>query len=256
MKSFFVSDVHLGSSFDKAINDTTECRFLRWLDYAHSERARVFLLGDIFDFWYEYNGVIPAAHSAVLGRLKMMVADGIEIHFFKGNHDMWLRTYLRDEIGLIIHDRSEVMDIDGEKVFIGHGHDLCFKRSFMTRLLWILFNTKFFYNLFSIIIHPNLMMAIGKRWSCGSRSNKSVSHVFRGEDEYITNYINSRLEMFSSLGVSKFIFGHFHCPTLYRLGDGVSELMILGEWSENNIHYGILDKDVFELKKQSVNSLS
>ncbi|MEG0499971.1 MAG: metallophosphoesterase, partial [Rikenellaceae bacterium] len=124
MKVFFVSDVHLGAGLDKAENDRIEQRFLAWLSEVHAQRGKLFLLGDIFDFWFEYKRVIPAAHSAVLGRLKEMTQDGIEIHFFKGNHDMWLRGYLRDEIGLIIHSRSEVMEIEGEMVFIGHGHDL------------------------------------------------------------------------------------------------------------------------------------
>lgn len=246
MKVFFVSDVHLGSGANKAEQDAVEKRFLEWLSYVHAQRGVVFLLGDIFDFWFEYTHVIPTAHTAVLGRLKEMVDDGIEIHFFKGNHDMWLRTYLQQEIGLIVHSRSEVLEIEGEKLLIGHGHDLCFRRTILTRLLWILFNTKFFYDLFSAILHPNLMMRIGKLWSRSSRSNKCISHDFQGEDEYITRYVNEHLEYYSALGVRKYIFGHFHCPVLYPLKDGVSQLMILGEWSTLP-RYGVLENGVLQL---------
>lgn len=251
MKSLFVSDVHLGSALTKKENDAIEQRFLEWLNVAHSERARVFLLGDIFDFWFEYKFVIPDAYSAVLGRLKEMVNDGIEIHFFKGNHDMWLRNFLSDEIGLIVHSRSSIIEIDGEKVFMGHGHDLCFKRTLTTRLLWIFFSTKFLYDLFSTILHPNFMMRIGRLWSRASRSNKNtVSHVFKAEDEYITRYITNLLPDFKKQGVNKFIFGHFHSPTLYTLCDGESQLMILGEWSEANVLFGEMDGG--ELKAQKL----
>lgn len=249
MKSLFVSDVHLGAALTKKENDATEYRFLEWLNMAHRERARVFLLGDIFDFWFEYKFVIPDVHSAVLGRLKEMVNDGIEIHFFKGNHDMWLRNYLSDEIGLIIHSRSEIMEIEGEKVFIGHGHDLCFKRTITTRLLWILFSTKFFYDLFSVLLHPNFMMRIGRLWSRGSRSNKNcISHQFKGEEEYITQYITARLTDFRREGVTKYIFGHFHCPTLYTLCDGESELMILSEWSGDSVFFGEMEDGKLKMR--------
>lgn len=246
MKVYFASDVHLGSGVNKTENDLIEQRFLHWLDEAHTQRAKIFLLGDIFDFWFEYKHVIPTAHSAVLGKLKEMTADGIEIHFFKGNHDMWLRNYLSDEIGLIIHSRSEVMDIEGEKVFIGHGHDLGFKRTITTRLLWILFSTKFFYDFFSAVLHPNFMMRIGKLWSSSSRSKKIVSHKFKKEDEFITRHIYEHFEEYKAQGVTKYIFGHFHCPTLYTLKDGKSQLMVLGEWSDIP-SYGVLEDGDLQL---------
>lgn len=246
MRSFFVSDVHLGSASSEAGNAALEQRFLLWLDMVHRERGRIYLLGDIFDFWFEYNYVIPTSHVAVLARLKAMVSDGIEIHFFKGNHDMWLRGYLSNEIGLIIHNRSELMNIDNENVFMGHGHDLCFKRSFTTRALWFLFNESFIYNFFSAILHPNLMMRIGQAWSKSSRAKKHICHEFRGEEEYLTSYLTSRLSEFGSQGVTRFIFGHFHCPVLYTLVDGHSQMMILGEWSSVAM-YGTLSDGKFEL---------
>lgn len=248
MSYLFVSDIHLGSNVSSAQNNELERRFISWLEAAHRERAVIFLLGDIFDFWFEYKRVVPAAHSMVLGQLKKMTQDGIEIHFFKGNHDMWLRSYLKDDVGLIIHDRSEIVNIDGRNVMIGHGHDLCFRRTIMTRLLWILFNTKFFYNFFSAILHPNFMMSIGEKWSKSSRKKKCISHQFKGDDEYIAKHINESLEEYKKKGVTEFIFGHFHCPTLYTLKDGVSKLVILGEWSSENPIYAEIRNGVLLIK--------
>ena len=243
-KYLFVSDVHLGASISSTENNKLEMRFLNWLSMAHKERATIFLLGDIFDFWLEYKNVIPTGYSAVLGRLKEMVQDGIEIHFFKGNHDMWLQKYLQDEIGLIIHDKSEVLTVGGEKMLIGHGHDLCFKQSFAKRLLWILFHAPIFYKLARIIFHPDFMIKIGRNWSRSSRKNKSVSHVFRGTDEFITEQIDERLDYYDSIDVNKFIFGHFHCPVLHTLKNGTSKLMILGEWSETPQYGEMINKEL------------
>lgn len=252
MKYLFVSDVHLGSGASSAENTELEGRFIKWLDNAHRDRATIFLLGDIFDFWFEYKNTIPTTHSAVLGKLKQMSSDGIEIHFFKGNHDMWLRDYLQKEIGLIIHDQSEILTIAGRKIMIGHGHDLCFKSTFLTRMLWILFHSKFLYNLASLIIRPNLMMKIGNKWSQSSRKNKDISHTFRGEDEFITSYINSSLEDYRSQGVSEFIFGHFHCPTIFRLKDGIAKIIILGEWSNIGKYGEIIDDSEIFLKSENL----
>ena len=247
MKYLFVSDVHLCSSASSDENNRIEKHFLDWLSMAEKENATIFLLGDIFDFWFEYKNIIPKGYSTVLGRLKEMVQDGTEIHFFKGNHDMWLQRYFQDEIGLIVHDKSEIITIGDEKILIGHGHDLCFKQSIPTRLLWLFFNSSILYTVFRMIIHPDLMIKMGQNWSRSNRKNKKHCHIFR-EDNFIAKQINERLDYYTSKGANKFIFGHFHTPTLYTLKDETSQLMILSEWG-SAIRYGELENGNLNLKK-------
>lgn len=241
MKYYFVADVHLGASLSEEENIRTEKRFINWLDMVSSEPATIYLLGDIFDFWFEYKHVIPTKHTLVLAKLKELVERGVVVHFFKGNHDMWLRSYLSKEIGLIIHNFTEIIEIEGEKMIIGHGHDMGFKLRFSTRLLWILFNGKFSFFLGSLI-HPNIMMSIGSAWSKSSRSGKkSISRTFEGENDFIIKAINKNFPNYNKQGITKLIFGHFHAPVFYNMADGASTLLILGDW-KTGATYGVYEK--------------
>ncbi len=236
MKHLFVSDVHLGGYLTPLQNQNVEDSFLAWLDMAEQENAIIYLLGDIFDFWFEYKNVIPKTYIRVLGRLKELTTKGIEIHFFKGNHDMWLQNYLRDEIGLIIHNKTEIIDIEGEKVVMGHGHDIGFKRNVSSRLLWILFSNKIIFRFASSFIHPNIMMRWGWAWSKSSKKKKKNKRSFLGEEAYITRYINNKRGYFYNSGVRRYIFGHFHTPVMYDMQDGESQMMILGDWSTTPLY--------------------
>lgn len=248
MKYYFVSDVHLGSSSDEKENKRVERNFIQWLEKITSEPATIYLLGDIFDFWFEYKYVIPTTHTLVLGKLKELVERGVEIHFFKGNHDMWLRTYLSNDIGLIIHNLSEVVTIEGEKMIVGHGHDMGFKLHLSTRLLWILFNGKLSFFLGSLL-HPNIMMKIGSMWSKSSRNGKkSISREFEGESDFIIKAINKNFPKRKDKGINKLIFGHFHAPILYNMADG-AELLILGDW-KTGATYGVYENG--ELREERV----
>ncbi len=241
MRHLFISDVHLGGHISKEKNIEVEERLIKWFDTVTTEGSNsvvIYLLGDIFDFWFEYKRVVPASYSRILSRLKELTSQGYIIHFFKGNHDMWLRNYLEKEIGLIIHHKSEIININGENIFVGHGHDICFKRTLTTRLLWIFFTNRLIFNSASTLIHPNLLVKLGWAWSGKSKKVKKNKPIFYEEDAYITKYIYSNHSEYSSNGVTKYIFGHFHTPTLYELKNNGSQLMILSDWSDDKIYYG------------------
>lgn len=247
MKYIFVSDVHLAASYDNTVNKQTEDKFLRLLNYAASEKAELFLLGDIFDFWFEYKNAIPEGYSTVLARLKQLCSEGMKIHFFGGNHDMWLRDYLSREVGLILHSYTEIMELEGIKYAIGHGHDLGFASSITTRLMWWVFSSRRIFKLSCALIPARVMHRFGFAWSRSSRKSKTVSRPFVADEEFIVKYILSDKNKFKE--AQTYIFGHFHCPTHYHFPDSNKELIILGEWTIPNPIYAELENASITLKE-------
>ena len=117
---YFASDIHLGAG-DAATARAVERRFVAWLDDAARDAEAIFLVGDIFDFWFEYRRVVPKGFVRTLGKLAELTDRGVRVVFFTGNHDMWVGDYLARECGLEIHTSPEVMTLSGKKVFIAHG---------------------------------------------------------------------------------------------------------------------------------------
>ncbi len=115
-KIYFLADAHLGS---KSHNDSfeTERKLCRWLDFARQDAQAIYLMGDIFDYWYEYRYVVPKGFTRVLGKLAEVTDSGVEVHFFIGNHDIWLTDYLSEECGLILHFEPFITEIEGKKFF-------------------------------------------------------------------------------------------------------------------------------------------
>jgi len=168
-KVYFFSDAHLGS---KLHTDSlqTERKICRWLDSVKNDAAAIYLLGDIFDYWYEYKYVVPKGFTRVLGKLAEVSDAGVEVHFFIGNHDIWLTDYLSRECGMILHFEPLITVIYGKKFFLAHGDGLGDdSRSF--HLLRKVFHNRFLRKCFSAI-HP--------RWTCRWRMPGPIAAVKTG----------------------------------------------------------------------------
>jgi UDP-2,3-diacylglucosamine hydrolase len=199
---------------------------VRWLDGIKNDAAEIYLLGDIFDFWHEYRKVVPRGFTRFLGKIAELSDSGIKIHFFTGNHDVWVYDYLPKEIGLTIYRNHITRDIDGFRFFIGHGdglnhHDIGYK------IMKTIFTNRVLQWLFARI-HPNASLALGHRWSRSSRYAKGiVAEPYRG-DEKEWQVVFAR-EMIKKEPYDYFIFGHRHLPFDIRIGDK-TRVINLGDW--------------------------
>lgn len=238
-KHYFVSDVHLGLRAGDP--ERVERRFLAFLDALPEDTLSLYLLGDIFDFWYEYRYVIPSGHIRVLGRLAALTDRGVEVFFFPGNHDVWAYGFFERELGIRILRQPAWIGIGGTRFCLGHGDGLG-PVDTGYRLLRSVFHNRFLQVLFSAL-HPRWAFALGYAWSRHSRLSKDCapdSLPFRGEAD--------PLWQFAALHEQEadcFIFGHLHTPADVRLPGG-SRLLILGDWS-HGAEYAVLDGGRLEL---------
>lgn len=243
MAFYFVSDTHIGLTLNGVTVDS-EKRLIEWLDEISADADAIFLLGDIFDFWFEYKRVVPKGHVRLLGKLAELTDKGVKIHFFPGNHDMWVSGYFEQECGVKIHARGEYTELAGYRVYLGHGDGLG-RCGLSVTLMQRVFRSRTARKLFSALVHPNLAMKFGNWWSRSNRLKHKEAYVFRGEDEGMVQFARSFMGQHP---VDYFIFGHLHCPTVYPLGDDTT-LYVLGDWiSPQNPVYGVLDAGGFRLE--------
>lgn len=227
-KAYFCSDMHLGLyPYEKSAQ--REKMIVYWLEAIRKDAQILFLQGDIFDFWYEYRKVAPRGFVRFLGKLAELADSGIEIHYFTGNHDVWVFDYLPKEIGLQVHYADTLFEISGKKFLIGHGDELC-KTDYGYRFLKGCFKSKFLQFFFSRL-HPNLALSFGHTWSKHSRLSKGVSEAFLGEDK--EHQIQFAKQYLKTNELDFFVFGHRHIPMNYKLSDK-SRLINLGEWIVSN----------------------
>jgi len=224
-KIYFISDSHLGL-YPASQSIIREKMLVRWLDGIKNDAAELYLLGDIFDFWHEYHKVVPRGFTRFLGKLAELSDNGIKIHFFTGNHDVWVYDYLPAEIGLTLYRGNITRDIDGFRFFIGHGDGL--NRDDMGyKLLKTIFNNRLLQWLFARI-HPNASLAFGHRWSRSSRYAKGiVAEPYRGDDSE-WQVVFAR-ETIKKEPYDYFIFGHRHLPFDIKIGDK-TRVINLGDW--------------------------
>jgi UDP-2,3-diacylglucosamine hydrolase len=223
-KIFFASDFHLGLRTESDPVER-EKRIVDWLNKVALEATEIFLLGDVFDFWWEYKHVVPRGFTRFLGAVSSITDSGIPVHFFTGNHDMWVRDYLSDECGMIIHKSPLSTQFDGKKFHIAHGEGLG-SNNIGYKILLSIFRNKPLRYLYTMI-HPAWGMRIGHRWSLNSRLAKGISLDFLGEDkEDLINYSKSILE---KEHIDYFIYGHRHLALTHTLKQG-SRIFLLGDW--------------------------
>lgn len=245
-KCYFLSDAHLGS---RAFNNDREreLKLVRFLEWAAQDATDIFLLGDIFDFWYEYRYVVPKGHVRLLGCLASLADRGIRIHFFIGNHDIWTYGYLADEVGMHVYRDSQVMTLCGKQCFLAHG-DRTGYRAPVVRLTHAIFHCEWLRRLYNTV-HPWFNFSFGLAWSRYNRKHKHTQAAaeFLGEDkEFLVQFAKNYTEQ----PIDLFIFGHRH--VLYDLMLTKQRRVIyLGDWIDK-FSYGVLDQDGFYLDQWEV----
>ena len=223
-KTYFLSDAHLGSK-SHADSRETERRLCRWLESVRQDARAIYLLGDIFDYWFEYRHVVPKGYTRLLGKLAELTDSGVEIHFFIGNHDIWLTDYLSVECGLILHFEPLVTEIDGKHFFLAHGDGLGDdSRSF--HLLRKIFHSRFLRLCFSAV-HPRLTIPLAHAWSNRSRLYGGVQEYLGEEGEHLILFSKEKLN--ENPDIDYFIFGHRHILLDLPIGEK-SKVVILGDW--------------------------
>jgi len=207
-KIYFLSDFHLGVP-DHASSLVREKAVIRFLEMARQDAAEIFIVGDLFDFWFEYKKVVPKGFVRVLGKLADVTDSGIPIHFFVGNHDMWMDGYFEQELNIPVYHSPQVFEYNDKKFLVGHGDGLgpgdhgykMLKKLFRNPVAKFLFG----------IIPPYIGMGIAHYSSRGSRSmTGSTDEKFLGEDkEWLITYCREQLK---TSYFDYFIFGHRHLP--------------------------------------------
>ncbi len=240
-KLYFASDFHLGSGTYVTYRER-EARLVRWLDSIKDDAAEVFLMGDVFDFWFEYKTVVPKGYIRFLGKLAELADAGVKLYFFKGNHDMWMFDYFPRELdAAIISDELEI-ERNGKKFYLHHGDGLGPGDNFY-KILKKIFRSKFCQWLFARI-HPNLGVGIANYWSSHSRiANDRKEDVKPGQQEWLVNYSNDLLK---TNFYDYLIFGHRHLPLDVQLNGG-SRYINLGEWMLHNT-YAVFDGETLKLE--------
>ncbi len=240
-KIYFASDFHLGiDALDSSID--RERKIVAWLDDISHDAAAIYLVGDLFDFWFEYRSVVPKGFFRFLAKLDQISQKGIELHLFTGNHDMWMFGYLEKEIGLIIHRRPLIKKINNKTFFIAHGDGLG-PGDYTYKLLKKVFSSKICQFLFARL-HPNLSFRIAQAWSQSSRNAHDPHDGFDPDSEWLIAYSYAQLKMQQ---IDYFIFGHRHIPINYILNDN-SRYINLGDWLYH-YSYAVYDGLDIQIKK-------
>ncbi len=242
-KIYFASDFHLGVPTPE-ISLAREKRICRWLDSIKMDAQEIYLVGDIFDFWYEHKYTIPKGTTRLLGKIAELTDSGIPIHFFVGNHDLWMKDYFEKELNVSVHHEPITKVYNNKTFYIGHGDGLGPGDNWYKILRWI-FANKTCQWLFSRL-HPNLSFYIAKRSSKRSRiSTGDSDEKFLGnENEWLFLYSRDYLKQYK---IDYFIFGHRHLPLDIDI-DGKARYINLGEWINYNT-FAVFDGTNLDLKK-------
>lgn len=235
-KIYFASDFHLGLKFKLLSPQEQESKIINWLNFAAQDAAEIYLLGDIFDFWFEYKLVIPKGFVRFLGKLAELVDRGIKIHYFVGNHDIWHNDYLEKEIGLTLYRQPITIEYSGKKFFLAHGDGLG-KGDFFYQILHFIFHNKILWRLYKAM-HPRFGLGFGYAWSSFNRGQKGIAYPFQGEKEPMYQFAVKYLSEQDSK-INYFIFGHRHTPITLPLSP-TSEFVLLSDWITNS-YYCVFD---------------
>ncbi len=222
---YFVSDVHLGLD----VNDPAdrESRFVKFLNSIPKVRTMaLFMLGDIWDFWYEYRDVVPKGYVRVFASLMDLMDAGVKVYFFQGNHDIWCYHYF-ESMGIEILQQPFPLEIGGKIFCLGHGDGLGPGHFWYKVMRWA-FRNKVCQWLFSTFLHPTVAFRIGTGWSKKSRVARNEEYVFRGEDEPLYKFA---VDFSKEVHVDYFIFGHFHTSVDMTLPGG-GRLLVLKDWMQ------------------------
>ena len=237
---YFASDMHLGSPHGWAPSLERERCLVRWLEAVAADARAIFLVGDVFDFWFEYKKVVPKGFTRFLGKLGELADRGVEVHLFMGNHDMWMTGYLERECGLTVHRRGGIVELYGKKLYVDHGDAIMARERPGSYLLGRCFHSPALRWLFSRLVHPTYALRLGLWWSaCNRVRHTGRPHVFCGEAEPLVKY--ARRAIARGEQIDYFVFGHIHCAEDYDLGDGCRAIFT-GDWLTGR-DYAVLAPD-------------
>ena len=238
---YFVSDIHLGSG-SIAERRRVERAFLDFLDTVAGDAESIFLVGDIFDFWFEYKEVVPKGFVRVLGRLAELSDKGVRVVLLTGNHDMWVGDYLTKECGFEIYTTPQTFTLAGKELFVAHGDNMNIKGKPMLRLMNNMFRSKCLRWLASGLIHPNCFMRFGKWWSSKSRK----SHGGAQSADILNPLIDYATEYGKKHKVDYFIFGHLHYVADV---ESPERILFMGDWHTQPSYIALDNNGKIELKK-------
>ena len=234
-KIYFASDFHLGVP-THAESLEREKKIISWLDEIKEDAKSIYLLGDIFDFWFEYKAVVPKGFVRLLGKLAELSDNGTDIFLIKGNHDLWMYDYLPKEVGVQIIEDKTILSENGKKIFLAHGDGLG-PGDFGYKMIKKIFTNKMCQWLFTRL-HPNFGLGIAHFWSKRSRiaNNKNPEQFLGEEKEWLVSYCKEKQK---ENPVDYYIFGHRHLPLEIEI-DTKAKYINLGDWIHHN-SYAVFD---------------
>jgi UDP-2,3-diacylglucosamine hydrolase len=245
-KLYFASDFHLGIP-DKKSSLEREKMLVDWLEAVKQDASEIFLMGDIFDFWFEYKYVVPKGYTRILGKLAEITDSGIPVHLFRGNHDVWAFNYLNEELNIKIYRKPKVFEYSGKKLFMAHGDGLgpgdkgykFLKKIFEFKPNQFLFRW----------LHPDIGARMGLYFSRKSRlaniAKEGKNDIkYEISDEMLFHYSKRKHEQDPE--INYFIFGHRHIPLQVSIGEN-SEMLILGDWL-GHFSYGVFEHGKMRLE--------
>jgi len=243
---YFISDFHLGiPDHDRSLE--REKKLVTWLEMIRSEAREIYLMGDLFDFWFEYKSVVPKGYTRLLGKLAEITDSGIPVHLFRGNHDMWAFDYLTKELNIHLHRAPEFYEFGGKKFYLAHGDGLgpgdhgykFIKKVFASPV------NQFFFRL----IHPDLGIPLALFWSGKSRYAALIKEQKEEERNY--RLIRERITFHSKAIIAEhpeldyLIYGHYHFPVSEKLSEKATQV-VLGDWL-THFTYASFDGNKLEL---------
>ena len=224
-KIYFASDNHLGAP-DRQSSLPREKKFVSWLDQVKTDAAAIFLLGDLFDFWFEYKTVVPKGFTRTLGKLAEITDSGIPVYYFVGNHDLWMNGYFEEELQIPVYHQPQQFKFNKTSFFIGHGDGLGPGDKGYKRMKKLFTNpvAKWFFRW----LHPDWGVKLAQYFSVKNRLISGEDDIqFLGEDkEWLVQYAKRKLEHDH---FDYFVFGHRHLPLKIDL-NGKSTYINLGDW--------------------------
>ncbi len=241
-KYYFASDFHLGAP-NAAESFEREKKIVAWLDEIKHDIEELFILGDVFDFWFEFKSVVPRGYVRLLGKLAEISDSGVPIHWFIGNHDMWIFDYIPKELNVTMHREPIRRTLEGKTFYIGHGDGLgpgdhgykFLKKIFRARSMQWLFAR----------FHPNFGIGLANFFSSVSRksSHENDKEFLGKENEWLAIYSE---ELDAAQKTDYYIFGHRHLPMILKLSGG-GKYVNIGDWI-TNFTFGVYDGNEFELR--------
>ena len=242
-KIYFASDQHFGAPNVEA-SKIREQKFVNWLDFIKKDADVLFLLGDLFDFWFEYAQAVPKGFVRVLGKLAELSDQGIEIHFFVGNHDLWMHDYFEKELNIPVYHHPKEFTFNGKSFFIGHGDGLGPEDQGYKRMKKVFTNpvSKWFFKW----LHPDVGIRVAHYLSVKNKLISGAEDVkFLGEEnEWLVQYAKMKL---TEKHYDYFVFGHRHLPLEIALSQN-STYINTGDWIVH-FTYGEFDGGQFILRR-------